>query len=141
MPTNINSVVVSGNLTRDPETRQTANSSVTNFGIAVNERTKESGEWGERANFFKVTVWGKQGENCSQYLHKGSGVMIAGRLRWSKWEKDGETRQGVEIVAEQVQFMPKGSSNGQAPQTDVPADTEGLGESAAAAAPKDDIPF
>ena len=148
MATNINVVVVSGNLTRDPETRQTTNSSVTKFGLAVNERTKESGEWGERANFFNVTVWGAMGENVAKYLSKGSGCVVSGRLRWSKWEtQDGETRQSVEIVAEQIQFMPKGSGGGGGGQpqqrSDVPNDNSDFEpESAPAAAGSyDDIPF
>lgn len=110
----INIVCVSGNLTRAPETRQLqGGNSVTNMRIAVNERTKRGGDWVDKANFFDVTVWGAQGEVCSQYLDRGSGVVIQGRLSWREWEaKDGTKRQTVEIVADRVRFMGGPSDNG-----------------------------
>lgn len=112
MAANINTVVVSGNLTRDPETRDVGQTTITNFGIAVNERTKINGEWGERANFFRCSAWGAMGENIAKYLSKGSGCVIQGRLRWSSWEKEGVKRDAVEIVVENCQFYPKGSGGG-----------------------------
>ena len=75
--------------------------------LAVNTRRKdESGQWTDKPNYFDVTVWGKQGENCAQYLAKGRPVAIDGRLDWREWEaQDGTKRQAVEIVAESVQFL------------------------------------
>jgi single-strand DNA-binding protein len=104
---NINSVVVTGNLTKDPELRSTnSGTSVAKLRIAVNTRKKDaSGEWVDAPNYFGVTVFGRMAEICSEYLSKGRPVAIAGRLKWSEYEKDGERRQSVEIVANDVQFL------------------------------------
>ena len=94
--TNINTVVVTGNLTRDPELKQLqSGTSVCKLRIAVNSRRKDqSGEWVDKPNYFDVTVWGAQGENCSTYLSKGRPVAIEGRLEWREWEgQDGNKRQ------------------------------------------------
>lgn len=110
MAAGINVVAVSGNLTRDPELRNLpSGSSICNMRLAVNAREKIDGEWQDRANYLNVTVWGAHGENCAKYLSKGSGIMVQGRLRWREWETDsGGKRQDVEIVADQVVFMPRG---------------------------------
>jgi single-strand DNA-binding protein len=74
----------------------------------VNSRRKDgaTGEWTEKPNYFDVTVWGSQGENCAQYLAKGRPVAIDGRLDWREWEaQDGTKRQAVEVIAETVQFL------------------------------------
>ena len=75
--------------------------------IAVNSRRKdESGNWVDKPNYFDVTVWGAQGENCAQYLAKGRPVAVDGRLNWREWEaKDGAKRQSVDIIADSVQFL------------------------------------
>ena len=90
---NINTVVVTGNLTRDPELRSTpGGTSVCKLRVAVNSRRKDgqSGEWVDKPNYFDVTVWGAQGENCANYLSKGRPVAVEGRLDWREWEaKDG----------------------------------------------------
>lgn len=106
---NINRVVLVGNLTRDPELRQTpSGTSVCKLRVAVNTRQKDSatGQWGDKPNYFDVTVWGNQGESCAQYLAKGRPVAIDGRLDWREWDaQDGSKRQAVEIIAENVQFL------------------------------------
>lgn len=103
---NINRVVLVGNLTRDPELRTTpSGTSVCNMRLAVNTRRKDGDEWVEKPNYFDITVWGNQGENCAQYLAKGRPCAIDGRLEWREWEQDGNKRQAVEVVAEQVQFL------------------------------------
>jgi single-strand DNA-binding protein len=106
---NINRVVLVGNLTRDPELRHTPSGmAVCSLRVAVNTRRKDSatGQWTEKPNYFDVTVWGAQGESCSQYLAKGRAVGIDGRLEWREWEaQDGTKRQAVEIVADSVQFL------------------------------------
>ena len=109
---NINSVVVTGNLTRDPELRHlNSGTAVCKLRIAVNTRRKEGTEWVDKPNYFDVTVWGAQGENCSTYLSKGRPVAVQGRLEWREWEaKEGGKRQSVEIIAESVQFL--GSRDG-----------------------------
>jgi single-strand DNA-binding protein len=108
MARNINRVIVVGNLTRDPELRHTpSGTSVCSLRIAVNTTRKdESGEWVDKPNYFDVTVWGQQGENCAQYLSKGRPVAVDGRLEWREWEaQDGSKRQAVDIVADSVQFL------------------------------------
>src|SRR6185312_1486464 len=86
---NINRVILVGNLTRDPELRHTpSGTSVCKLRLAVNSRQKDAstGEWGEKPNYFDVTVWGNQGENCAKFLSKGRPVGIDGRLDWREWE-------------------------------------------------------
>ena len=103
----INRVIVSGNLTRDPELRMAGTTPVLQMGIAVNDRKKNAstGEWEDVPNYFDVVVWGARGESLSRFLAKGMKVCVAGKLRWSQWEKDGAKRSKVEIVADEVEFM------------------------------------
>ena len=111
----INRVIVSGNLTRDPETRQAGGNTVTQFGIAVNDRRKnaQSGEWEDVPNFFDVLVWGTRGESLARFISKGTKVVVAGRLRWSQWtNNEGEKRSKVEIVADDVDFMSQRTGGG-----------------------------
>ena len=145
--TNINRVVITGNLTRDPELRNTnSGMAVCSLRIASNSRRKDaSGTWVEKPNFFDVTVWGAQGENCAQYLSKGRPVAVDGRLDWREWQdKDGNKRQSIDIIADSVQFLGsrEGGENGGrfTPQSDVPADTGDFAP-ASTAAKDDDIPF
>ena len=142
---NINRVTVTGNLTRDPELRSTpSGTSICKLRIAVNSRRKDaSGQWVDKPNYFDVTVWGAQGENCAQYLQKGRGVAVDGRLDWREYEaKDGSKRQAIEIIADSVQFLGgRGDGEGQSyiPQSDVAADQSDFVKAGAAA--DDDIPF
>src|SRR3954464_14708130 len=150
--TNINRVVLTGNLTRDPELRSTpSGTSVCSLRIACNTRRKDaSGEWVDKPNYFDVTVWGAQGENCATYLSKGRPVAGARRLDWREWEtQDGNKRQSSEILAESVQFLGSrdGSGavqgNGIQARSDVPADTSDFeqNEPVGAGSAGDDIPF
>jgi single-strand DNA-binding protein len=148
--TNINSVVITGNLTRDPELRSTpGGTAVCKLRVAVNSRRKDgqTGEWIDKPNYFDVTVWGAQGENCAQYLSKGRPVAVDGRLDWREWEaQDGTKRQAVEIIANSVQFLGSrdggGNGNGFQGQSDVPADTSDFEEAGVGAGKQeDDIPF
>jgi single-strand DNA-binding protein len=153
--TNINRVILTGNLTRDPELRSTnSGTAVCGMRIACNTRRKDgSGNWVDKPNYFDVTVWGAQGENCSQYLSKGRPVAIDGRLEWREFtDKDGNNRQAIEIVADSVQFLGSregggGGENGGrfTPQSDVPADTGDFAPAAPVASgggnTDDDIPF
>jgi single-strand DNA-binding protein len=105
---NINRVVLVGNLTRDPELRHTpSGTAVCKLRLAVNTRQKDAqGNWGDKPNYFDVTVWGNQGENCAQFLSKGRPVAVDGRLDWREWDaQDGTKRQAVEIIADTVQFL------------------------------------
>ena len=151
--TNVNVVVVTGNLTRDPELRSTpGGTAVCKLRVAVNSRRKDaSGDWIDKPNYFDVTVWGAQGENCATYLSKGRPVAVEGRLDWREWDaSDGSgKRQSVEIIANSVQFLGSrdgqaGGGNGFQAQSDVPADTsdfESSSQPAAVGASEDDIPF
>jgi single-strand DNA-binding protein len=146
--TNINRVVLTGNLTRDPELRSTSGgTSVCSLRIASNTRRRNSaGEWEDKPNYFDVTVWGAQGENCANYLSKGRPVAVDGRLDWREWEaQDGSKRQAVEIIANSVQFLGSrdgaGNGNGFQAQSDVPADTSDFEGAGVGGGKDDDIPF
>ncbi|MGH2941463.1 MAG: single-stranded DNA-binding protein [Solirubrobacteraceae bacterium] len=105
---NINRVVLTGNLTADPELRSLSNgTSVCKLRIACNTRRKDgsSGKWVDKPNYFDVTVWGGLGETVAKHTAKGRGVAIDGRLEWREWQTDGATRQAVEIVADTIQFL------------------------------------
>ena len=148
---NINRVIITGNLTSDPELRSLpSGSSVCKLRVACNTRRKDSasGEWVDKPNYFDVTVWGAQGENCAKYLSKGRGVAIDGRLEWREWEtQEGNKRQAVDIIADSVQFLGGGREGGGqeggfAPSADVPADTSDFASAPAGqSAAEDDIPF
>ena len=151
--TNINRVVLTGNLTSDPELRSLpSGTSVCKLRVACNTRRKDqSGEWVDKPNFFDVTVWGAQGENCARYLAKGRGVAVDGRLEWREWQdQQGNKRQSVEIVADSVQFLSSadnGQSAGRTTEDSGLARTSSEGPSASesqrpsAGSPDEDIPF
>jgi single-strand DNA-binding protein len=153
--TNINRVVLTGNLTRDPELRSLPSGmSVCSLRVACNTRRKDaSGEWADKPNYFSVTVWGAQGENCARFLTKGRPVALDGRLEWREWQgQDGNKRESIEIVADSVQFLggrddaaPSGEAgNGFTARSDVPVDDRDFQPAAAPAAgggAEDDIPF
>jgi single-strand DNA-binding protein len=154
---NVNVVVITGNLTRDPELRHLGSgTAVCKLRVAVNSRRKDgqTGEWVDKPNFFDVTVWGAQGENCASYLAKGRPVAVEGRLDWREWEdQGGNKRQSVEIIANTVQFLGSrdgsGGGNGNGgggfapPRSDVPADDSDFAPAPAGggAPSEDDIPF
>ena len=151
---NINRVTITGNLTRDPELRTTPSGTpVCSLRVACNTRRKDGDQWVDKPNYFDVTVWGAQGENCNTYLEKGRPVAVDGRLEWREWEQDGNKRQAVEIVANTVQFLGsrESSSDGNGssftPKSDVPTDTADFapaqsgGESSGGGGSDDDIPF
>lgn len=118
----VNRVVISGNLTRSPELRQTrGGTAVLAFGVAVNERVRDpqTGEWADRANFVDVTVFGNRADALSRILARGMQVTVDGRLRWSQWQ-DGQTgrnRSKLEVIAEEVVLPPRnGGRAAQQPQ-------------------------
>jgi single-strand DNA-binding protein len=101
-----NKVIMAGNLTADPELRYTPQgTAVTTLRLAVNSRVKSGDEYKDEALFIDVVVWGKQAESSSQYLSKGRGVLVEGRLQERKWESDGQKRSKMEIVAQNVRFL------------------------------------
>ena len=118
----INRVLISGNLTRDPELRATASGTqVLSFGVAVNDRRRNSqtGEWGDYPNFVDVTMFGNRAEAVSRYLCKGMKVAIEGKLRYSSWQtQDGSKRSKLEVVADEIEFMAQQQQQS-SPQPDV----------------------
>ena len=135
----INTVALTGNLTRDPELKQTQAGSVCKLRVANNSRKKQDNEWVDAPNYFDVIVWGAQGENVAQYLSKGRKVAITGRLRWREWESEQGKRQAVEIHADNVAFIGGREEGGQ--QT-APQQAAAPSEFASSGAPAaDDIPF
>jgi len=135
-----NEVLLMGNLTRDPELRATQGGvSLCKFGLAVNRKFKSGDEWKEDVCFVDITVWGKQAENCAEYLSKGRQAFISGRLQLNQWETDdGQKRSKLEVVANNVQFIggreggnPQDGGHGGGYQT--PQDNSKAGT--------DDIPF
>ena len=125
-----NKVMLMGNLTRDPELRFIANgSAVASFGLAVNRKFKQGDEWKDDVCFVDITVWGKQGENCAEYLSKGRPAFVEGYLKFSTWESEGKKRNKLEVVANTVQFLgSRNDSGGNLPAEQGPA-------------PDDDVPF
>lgn len=117
----INRVIVSGNLTREPEVRTTASGNpVMGFGIAVNDRRKNSqtGEWEDYPNFIDCTMFGARAQSVSRFLSKGSKVAIEGKLRWSQWEtNEGQKRSKIEIIVDEIEFMSSISNGDQVPAT------------------------
>ena len=104
-----NKVLLIGNLTRDPELRYTSGgTAVASFGLAVNRKFKQGEVWKDEVCFVDITVWAKQGENCAEYLNKGSLAFIEGRLNYQTWEAEGgQKRSKLEVVANNVQFLTK----------------------------------
>jgi single-strand DNA-binding protein len=147
--TNINRVVLTGNLTKDPELKSLpSGTSLCELRIACNTRRKDgsTGEWVDKPNYFNVKVWGAQGENAARYLAKGRPVAIDGRLEWRDWEtQDGNKRQAIDIIADSVQFL-GGRDGAQGDPGDPSADEPDfqpvpVGAGAAMTGANDDIPF
>lgn len=136
----LNYVAIMGRLTHDPELKYTPKGNpVCNFSVAVNRRwqDKETGDWKEETNFFRVQAWGKSAERCGEILKKGSAVLIEGRLRSRSFNtQDGEKRNVVEIVTSRVQILDKIAPEAEVIGETIPDETIDI--------PKDqldDIPF
>jgi single-strand DNA-binding protein len=119
-----NKVILIGNLTRDPELRYTPSGTpVVNFPLAVNRRYRQGDDHKEEVCYVDIVVFGRQAEHCGQYLSKGDGAIVDGRLQQRRWEtEDGQKRSKHEVVAQTVTFLPK-----KAPQPS--GDSEVLDES------------
>lgn len=107
MARSLNQVILMGNLTRDPELRQTPNSmQVCSFSLALNRSYKGAdGEWQDATDFIDIVAWGPLGERVAQYLHKGSRTLVQGRLQSRSWEQEGVKRSKVEVNANDVTFL------------------------------------
>lgn len=148
----INRAIISGNLTRDPELRQTQSGMpVLSFGVAVNDRRKNptTGEWEDVPNFIDCTMFGNRANSLASILTKGMKVAIEGKLRWSQWERDGQKRSKIEVIVDSLDFMSSRNGNGGGYGNAMPAG-DATGGYGAPAAPvidasstvyDDDIPF
>lgn len=114
MAKGFNKVILMGNLTRDPETRQTPNGqSVTNFALAVNRTWKgQDGQMQEQVSFIDCVAWGRTGEVIAQYMQKGRPILVSGRLDQRSWEQDGNKRSKVEVIVEDFNFVGGGNDGG-----------------------------
>jgi len=134
----LNKVFLIGNLTRDPELRFTpSGAAVATIGLAVNHKYQVEGEWKDEPSFFTVIAWGTLAERCSEHITKGSPVLVEGRLRWRQWETpDGQKRSTIEIVAQRIQFLPRGEkkNNHGIPDDELAALEDQMGDI-------DDVPF
>ena len=152
----LNKVLIMGNLTRDPELRYTPKgTAVADIGLAVNRRVSDgNGNWSDETTFIDVTLWGRQAELAQQYLTKGRGCFVEGRLQLDTWDdrETGKKRSKLKVVGENLQFLPdgRGSSGGGggggAPSGQQPQRSQGTPQGASAAPPddyqeEDDIPF
>lgn len=135
-----NRVILMGNLTRDPELRYTPGGTpVAEVGLAVNDRRKNAnGEWIEETTFVDVTLWSRTAEVASEYLSKGSPVLIEGRLRLESWEgNDGQKRSKLRVVAERMQMLGRASGGG---GEAAPSRQGGRPARSAGPPPRDDAP-
>lgn len=107
MARSLNQVTLMGNLTRDPELRQTpTGQNVTSFSLALNRSYKDSsGEWQEATDYIDIVCWGPLAERVAQYLSKGRRCLVQGRLQSRSWEQDGQKRSKVEVLANDVTFL------------------------------------
>ena len=109
----LNTVNIMGNLTRDPELKHTpSGKTVCSLSIANNRIYTKNGEKVTEVSYFDVEVWGVVAENCAKYLKKGNGIIVEGRLKQDRWEKDGKTQSKVRITANNIHFMPKKREDG-----------------------------
>ena len=105
----LNSILIEGNLTHDPNLVETPRgTSVCNFSVASNRFYKQDEELQKEVSFFDVEAWSRLAESCAEHLHKGRGVRVVGRLKQDRWQdKEGNSRSKVKIVAEHVEFKPE----------------------------------
>ena len=143
----INRVVISGNLTSDPELRQTAGGlPVLGFSVAVNDRRKNQStdEWEDYPNFVDCTMFGARADSVAKFLSKGAKVAMEGKLRWSQWEKDGQKRSKLEVIVDELEFMSRSNGNQASNQPQDASAYQAMQEiSGGAAVPvyESDIPF
>ena len=135
----VNKVILVGNLGADPELRYTSSGTpVASFSLATREQwTNKGGEKGEKTEWHKIVAWGRLGEICGEYLHKGKQVYIEGRLQTRSWEdRDGNKRYTTEIVAQTMQMLGPAGKEGRVESTDEAYPVE-----EPISVPEDDIPF
>lgn len=140
----INRVTLTGNLTRDPETRATSNGTqIMSFTIAVNDRRRnqQTGVWEEYPNFVGCVMFGRRAEALGRYLAKGRKVAVEGSLRYSTWTSDGAKRSKLEVVIDDLEFMSSSRPEGQATRQPSTHGTASFGNAPAEGEEYTDIPF
>jgi len=144
MARSVNQVILMGNLTRDPELRQTpTGQSVVSFSLALNRAYKaQNGEWQEATDYIDVVAWGPLAERVSQYLSKGRRALVQGRLQSRSWEQEGQKRSKVEVQASDVTFVDSrgegGASGGGSSYSEGGSSAPAAGSSKPAPAKKKD---
>jgi single-strand DNA-binding protein len=150
-----NRVILVGNLTRDPELRYIpSGTAVSDIGLAVNDRVKRGDQWVDETTFVDITLWGRTAEVCNEYCSKGSPIMIEGRLKLDRWEKDGQKHSKLKVIGERMQMLggkEGGGGGGRAPRGGGRGASDDQGYSqyddseqytpAGGPPPNDDIPF
>jgi single-strand DNA-binding protein len=144
-----NRVILMGNLTRDPELRYIpSGAAVSEIGLAVNDRVKKGDQWVDEATFVDVTLWNRDAEVANEYLSKGSPVLIEGRLRLDRWEKDGQKHSKLRVVASSIKFVGprdggRGSRSGSSTSGEASQQYDDSEQymPAGGPPPNDDIPF
>lgn len=142
-----NRVILVGNLTRDIELRYTpGGTAVTDIGMAVNDRRKnQAGEWVDETTFVDVTLWGRTAEVASEYLSKGSPLLVEGRLKLDSWETDGQKRSKLRVVGERMQMLSgkTGGGGGSSPSRSTASSDAASNqrEDSPTGPPEDEIPF
>jgi single-strand DNA-binding protein len=126
-----NIVILTGNLTRDPDYTADSGTPVANIRLGVNGRRKKNDEWVDKPNFINVVCFGKDAENARKYLGKGRPIQVVGRLDWSEWGEDEDRKESVKVIAQRIRYMgaPKGSeqaASAEAASGETEAGTEEL---------------
>ena len=146
----INKVIVAGNLTRDPELRETRDGlQILSFGVAVNDRRKnqQTGQWEDYANFVDCAMFGNRAASVARFLSKGAKVAIEGKLRWSQWQaKDGTSRSKLTVAVDEIEFLQRKEDGQRGMSAETAAAYRSMGvapNQVAPAAPlyEDDVPF
>ncbi|MEX2093747.1 MAG: single-stranded DNA-binding protein [Pirellulales bacterium] len=147
-----NRVILVGNLTRDPELRYIpSGTAVSDVGLAVNDRIKRGDQWVDEVTFVDITLWGRTAEIANEYLSKGSPVLIEGRLKLDRWEKDGQKHSKLKVVGDKLQMLGSkgegGGGSGGRGRSQSGAEAGGSSDESeqysnvGAPPPSDDIPF
>jgi single-strand DNA-binding protein len=148
-----NRVILVGNLTRDPELRYIpSGTAVSDIGLAVNDRIKRGDQWVDEVTFVDITLWGRTAEIANEYLSKGSPVLIEGRLKLDRWEKDGQKHSKLKVVGDKMQMLGSkgegggsgGGSRGRSrggEESGGPVDESEQFSNVGAPPPSEDIPF
>lgn len=141
MARSINNVMLMGNLTRDPELRQTPNGkNVVNFSLALNSAYKDAGgDWKEVTDYIDIVAWGTLAERVAQYMSKGRRCFVQGKLQSRSWEQDGQKRNKVEVMASDVTFLDGGNGGGNRSSDDDSSQDTSAPAPKKASAKKDDV--